>query len=84
MYGIVKQEQKFTQTDNVMTTYTLLGIDHFVNTRTAKRRFKPQYGLTDEQLNRIRKREKACLLSQFPDEDKNNIDILLLYKEENN
>jgi len=65
-----------------MTTYTLLGIDRFVNTRTAKRRFKPQTGLTIEQLQRISDREKSQLIRQHPDEDKNNIDILLLYKEE--
>ncbi len=67
-----------------MTTYTLLGIDRFVNTRTAKQRFKPQTGLTIEQLQSISRREKNRLYKLHPDEDKNNIDILLLYKEENN
>ena len=50
-----------------MTTYTLLGIDRFVNTRTSKRRFKPQTGLTDQQLNKIRDREKSQLIRQHPD-----------------
>jgi len=65
-----------------MTTYTLLGIDRFVNTRTAKRRFKPQTGLTIEQLQRISRREKNHLYKLFPNEKKVNIDVLLLYKQE--
>ena len=67
-------------------TYTLLQIDRYECHRTRQAKFRPQQGLTMNELKSISKRELAKLHARHPEmseqDRRNKLDVLLVYKEE--